>query len=202
MTETNRSRPGALIGVAFSGVLLGAVLGAFANAVNGWVCVGGRLDLGHPVWRTGFGYRRLRSVPGKVAAPSGRRPQSDMTAVIRTTRRPAIARAAAGEPTLRLQTYRPRSRCPWSRTAGWLPTPSIKGKRQYTTSLGNWIGGSSTARSTTAAIPRPSTPVTFRASVALPIQSLVGMISRIELFASDSRICIGGDPGVVVAPVE
>ncbi len=37
MTETNRSRPGALIGVAFSGVLLGAILGAITNSVNGWV---------------------------------------------------------------------------------------------------------------------------------------------------------------------
>jgi hypothetical protein len=58
------------------------------------------------------------------------------------------------------------------------------------------------AKSTTAATPRPSTPVTFRASMALPIQSLVGMISRIELFASDFRICIGGNPDVVVALVE
>jgi hypothetical protein len=31
-----KSRPGALIGVAFSGVLLGAILGAITNAVNGW----------------------------------------------------------------------------------------------------------------------------------------------------------------------
>jgi hypothetical protein len=37
MPVTNKSRPGALIGVAFTGVLLGAVLGAITNAVNGWV---------------------------------------------------------------------------------------------------------------------------------------------------------------------
>jgi hypothetical protein len=37
MTDTERSRPGALIGIAFSGVFLGAVLGAITNSINGWV---------------------------------------------------------------------------------------------------------------------------------------------------------------------
>lgn len=39
------------------------------------------------------------------------------------------------------------------RMAGWFPAPSSKGKRQYTTSLGNWVGGSSMAKSTTEVIP-------------------------------------------------
>jgi len=82
---------------------------------NAPLCVGGRLDLGHPVWRTGFGDRRLRVVPGKVAAHSRRHPLSGMTAVIRATRRPAIARAAAREPAFQLQTSLPQSTCPWSR---------------------------------------------------------------------------------------
>ena len=34
---TEPNRPGALIGLAFSGVLMGALLGAFTNSINGWV---------------------------------------------------------------------------------------------------------------------------------------------------------------------
>jgi ABC-type Fe3+-siderophore transport system permease subunit len=37
MPNPNRSRPGALIAVAFTGVLLGAVLGALTNSIHGWV---------------------------------------------------------------------------------------------------------------------------------------------------------------------
>lgn len=37
MRNLERSRPGALVGLAFSGVLLGAILGALTNSVNGWV---------------------------------------------------------------------------------------------------------------------------------------------------------------------
>ncbi|NLF70102.1 MAG: hypothetical protein GX575_13765 [Candidatus Anammoximicrobium sp.] len=37
MPVVNKSRPAALVGLAFSGILRGAVLGAVTNAVNGWV---------------------------------------------------------------------------------------------------------------------------------------------------------------------
>lgn len=37
MQNLNRSRSDALIGLAFTGVLLGAVLGALTNSVNGWI---------------------------------------------------------------------------------------------------------------------------------------------------------------------
>lgn len=37
MDTTETSRPGALIGLAFTGALMGAILGAFTNAINGWV---------------------------------------------------------------------------------------------------------------------------------------------------------------------
>jgi hypothetical protein len=37
MPDINKSRPGALIGLAFSGVLLGAILGALTNGINGRV---------------------------------------------------------------------------------------------------------------------------------------------------------------------
>ncbi len=37
MVDLTRSRPGALIGVALSGILLGAILGAVTNSINGWV---------------------------------------------------------------------------------------------------------------------------------------------------------------------
>jgi len=37
MQNLERSRPGAMIGLAFSGVLLGAILGALTNTVNGWL---------------------------------------------------------------------------------------------------------------------------------------------------------------------
>ena len=37
MTSLNRSRPGSLIAIAFTGVVVGAMLGALTNTVNGWV---------------------------------------------------------------------------------------------------------------------------------------------------------------------
>ncbi|MDY0167622.1 MAG: hypothetical protein RBS80_13830 [Thermoguttaceae bacterium] len=37
MTNLNRNRPRSLIAVAFTGVAAGAILGAFTNAINGWV---------------------------------------------------------------------------------------------------------------------------------------------------------------------
>ncbi|MGI6419675.1 MAG: hypothetical protein ACOX1P_28910 [Thermoguttaceae bacterium] len=37
MQDLQRSRPGAMIGLAFTGVVLGAFLGALTNSVNGWV---------------------------------------------------------------------------------------------------------------------------------------------------------------------
>lgn len=37
MHDLERSRPGAMIGLAFTGVFLGAALGALTNSVNGWV---------------------------------------------------------------------------------------------------------------------------------------------------------------------
>lgn len=37
MPQIEKGHPGALIGIAFSGVLLGAILGALANSINGWV---------------------------------------------------------------------------------------------------------------------------------------------------------------------
>ncbi len=37
MRNLEQSRPGAMIGLAFSGIVLGAILGALTNSVNGWV---------------------------------------------------------------------------------------------------------------------------------------------------------------------
>ncbi len=35
--QTNRHRPFALVGIAVTGVLTGAALGAITNSINGWV---------------------------------------------------------------------------------------------------------------------------------------------------------------------
>ena len=37
MVDLTRSRPVAVVAIALSGVLLGAILGAFTNSINGWV---------------------------------------------------------------------------------------------------------------------------------------------------------------------